>query len=131
MSIFKADRKGESMNLKQNEQLDVIKNLGIHDGNGTITRRRFFKGLSKLPINFEIWELPPGTSEGTHRHDGESPLEEFYYFISGQGKMWVGTETFEIKPGDAVMAPPDLDHGFENTGDKTLKLAIIWGKPEE
>ena len=57
--------------------------------------------------------------------------EEFYYFISGQGKMWVGTETFEIKPGDAVMAPPDLDHGFENTGDKTLKLAIIWGKPEE
>ncbi len=117
------------MSWKQNETADVIGPAAIHDGDGVITRRRFFHGASRLPIRVEIWELPPGASEGSHVHDGDDALEEFYYFIAGQGVMWMDGEETAVGPGDAVMAPPGADHGFRNTGSGALKLLIIWGAP--
>lgn len=117
------------MNWKQNETEDVISTAGIHDGDGVITRRRFFLDETRLPVRIEIWELPPGASEGSHIHEGENTLEEFYYFMSGEGVMWMGDEELHVGPGDAVMAPPGVDHGFRTVGDETLKLVIAWGKP--
>jgi len=40
-----------------------------------------------------VWELDPGTSEGRHTHGEERPLEELYYFLEGQGVMWMGDAT--------------------------------------
>ena len=117
------------MNWKQHETEDVIDTDRIHDGDGVITRRRFFLEETRLPVRIEIWELPPGASEGSHIHDGDNTLEEFYYFISGQGIMRMGDEELPVGPGDAVMAPPGVDHGFRCSGDETLKLVIAWGKP--
>ena len=96
------------------------------------TRRRFFHGASKLPVRIEVWELPPGASEGSHVHDGDDTLEEFYYFIAGRGVMWMdGEEREVVEAGDAVMAPPGVDHGFRCIGDDTLKLVIAWGKTDK
>ena len=117
------------MNWKQNESEDVIFEPALHEGDGTVTRRRFFRDASKLPVRIEVWELPPGASEGSHVHEGEDNLEEFYYFISGQGVMWMDGEEIPVTAGDAVMAPPGIDHGFRCTGDETLKLVIAWGVP--
>ena len=117
------------MDWKQNEADDVITTPHMHDGDGTVTRRRFFRDDTRLPVNIEVWELPPGSSEGSHIHDGENTLEEFYYFISGRGVMWMGDDELPVGPGDAVMAPPGVDHGFRNTGGDTLKLVIAWGVP--
>ena len=61
----------------------------IHGGDGEIRRRGFFKDVMKLPVDFEVWELAPGVSEGMHVHDGETMLEELYYFLEGEGVMWV------------------------------------------
>ena len=118
------------MDWKQNESEDVIGTDGIHDGEGVITRRRFFRDATRLPVTIEVWELPPGASEGSHIHDGDNILEEFYYFLSGEGVMWMGSEEVAVGPGDSVMAPPGVDHGFRNTGDDTLKLVIAWGIPK-
>ena len=115
------------MDWKQNESQDVIHTPGLHDGEGVITRGRFFRDATRLPVTIEIWELPPGASEGSHIHDGDNTLEEFYYFLSGQGVMWMEDEEVAVGPGDAIMAPPGLDHGFRNTGDTPLKLLIAWG----
>ena len=52
------------MNWKQHESEDVIVHAGLHEGDGAVTRRRFFHGASKLPVRIEVWELPPGASEG-------------------------------------------------------------------
>ena len=43
--------------------------------------------------------------------------------------MWMGDEEFPVRPGDAVMAPPGIPHGFRTDGDDTLKLLILWGAP--
>ena len=120
------------MNFKRHETEDVILEPGLHDGDGTVTRRRFFSGgCSRLPVRIEVWELPPGASEGRHVHAGDDSLEEFYYFIAGEGVMWMGDEEFMVGAGDAVMAPPGIEHGFRCTGDDALKLLIAWGEPED
>ena len=120
-----------NMNWKQHESEDAILEPGLHDGDGTVTRRRFFHETSNLPVRIEVWELPPGASEGSHVHEGEDTLEEFYYFISGRGVMWMEGEELVVEAGDAVLAPPGVDHGFRCIGDDTLKLVIAWGEPRK
>ena len=117
------------MDWKQNEAEDVVYERGLHEGDGTVTRRRFFKGSTKLPVRIEVWELAPGASEGSHVHDGDDTLEEFYYFMEGKGIMWMDGEERIVEAGDAVMAQPGVDHGFRCIGEETLKLVIAWGKP--
>ncbi len=119
------------MNWKQHESEDVIVHPALHEGDGAIMRRRFFSDATKLPVKIEVWELEPGASEGRHVHEGDDTLEEFYYFIAGQGVMWMDDDEFPVRPGDAVMAPPGVDHGFRCVGDSTLKLVIAWGVPQE
>ena len=36
-----------------------------------------------------------------------------------------------VEAGDAVLAPPGVDHGFRCVGDDTLKLVIAWGEPRK
>ena len=118
------------MDWKQNETVDVISTPALHEGEGAVMRRRFFRDSTKLPVSIEVWELPPGSSEGSHVHEGEETLEEFYYFISGRGVMWMDGKELPVGPGDAVMAPPGADHGFRSTGKEPLKLIIAWGDPK-
>ena len=44
--------------------------------------------------------------------------------------MWMDDEEVSVGPGDAIMAPPGVDHGFRTTGEIPLKLLIIWGPPK-
>lgn len=119
------------MNWKQHESEDAILEPRLHEGDGVVTRRRFFHGESKLPVRIEVWELKPGASEGSHVHEGEDALEEFYYFISGRGVMWMDGDEREVEAGDAVLVPPGINHGFRCVGDETLKLVIAWGVTRE
>lgn len=119
------------MRWKQNETEDTIYAPGVHDGDGVVTSRSFFRGSSRLPVTIAVWELPPGASEGSHVHEGDDALEEFYYFMEGRGVMWMDGEEVPVGPGDAVLAPPGVDHGFRSTGDVPLKLMIIWGAPAD
>ena len=40
--------------------------------------------------------------------------------ISGTGRMQVGDEQRELRPGDLVFIPPRAMHGIDNTGDQPL-----------
>ena len=119
------------MHYKTSESTSTSYTQVIHDGDGDITRTPFFRDVLRLPINFEIWELAAGVSEGSHTHKGESALEELYYFIEGEGIMWADGEDVPVRAGDAVLAPEGSDHGFRNTGRRPLKLVILWGKPSD
>ena len=117
------------MYYKHSGQTAYSYTQGIHDGKGEIKRTPFFKDVLRLPINIETWELASGVSEGSHTHDGESALEELYFFLEGEGLMWSDGEEFLVKAGDAILVPEGSDHGFRNTGEGPLKLVIVWGKP--
>ena len=117
---------------KQTDASDVRHHEAIHEGVGTIVRRMFFREESRLPIRFDIWELPPGASEGDHTHggaDASRPLEEIYYFLGGNGMMRIAGEEVAVTGGDAIMVPPGVDHGLYNTGSEPLRLVLLWGEP--
>ena len=58
------------MNWKQHESEDVIVHPALHEGDGAITRRRFFSDATKLPVKIEVWELEPGSERGQARPRG-------------------------------------------------------------
>ena len=114
---------------KQTDSTDLRAQPAIHEGEGTILRRLFFREHSQLGVRFDVWELPPGASEGCHTHDGTDALEEIYYVLAGQGLMRIAAEEVALAPGDAVLVPPGVDHGLFNTGPEPLRLVLLFGKP--
>jgi mannose-6-phosphate isomerase-like protein (cupin superfamily) len=114
--------------LKESDSTNV-RIAPVHEGTGEIRIRHFFKGASQTGVNFHVWELAPGVSEGKHIHAGDENYEETYYFIQGEGMMWIDDEEVPVTAGDAVLVPPGVDHGFQNTGRIPLKLVLLFGKP--
>ena len=116
---------------KESDAEGVYPYEAMHGGDGTVRMRRFFKDVSKVGVTFDVWELDPGVSEGNHVHEGERSLEETYYFLEGEGVMWIAGEDVPVAAGDAVLVPPGVDHGFRNTGSGPLRLVVLFGKPSE
>ncbi len=63
--------------------------------------------------------IQPGQSTQEHYH---RVTEEIYYITHGQGRMRIGTETRDVKVGDAIAIPPGERHKIWNTGTETLRL---------
>jgi mannose-6-phosphate isomerase-like protein (cupin superfamily) len=101
----------------------------LHGGDGASHIQWYFHDRSRLPVAVQMWELPPGGSEGMHAHPAEDPLEEQYLIISGQARMRVDDRTVDLGPGDAVLAPVGSEHDLRNTGDTVLRVVVVWGRP--
>ena len=114
---------------KESDSTDVSLPVSIHAGEGVIQRRMFFRQQSQLPVRFDVWELPPGASEGNHIHGADRPLEEIYSFLQDHGTMWIEGEEIPVAPGDAVLVPPGVDHGLYNRGTEPLRLVLLFGEP--
>ena len=119
------------MYFKQIATTDKTTFEAIHGGIGEIKRRNLFSSNSNLPVNIEIWELKEGVTEGNHTHGNDRPLEEIYYFLSGNGEMTIAGDVVTVGPDDAVMVPPRVEHDIRNTGVGALKVMIIWGVAED
>lgn len=61
--------------------------------------------------------LPAGTKTECHLHP---EAEEIYYFLSGEGRVLVGDEYFDVGPGTSVLHRPGVRHQTWNTGDAPL-----------
>ncbi len=55
------------------------------------------------------------------------PMEEIYYIHTGQGRMQVGKETCDVKPGDAVHIPIGEFHELTNTGKDVMTVLVVAG----
>ncbi|WP_114454780.1 cupin domain-containing protein [Halopolyspora algeriensis] len=101
----------------------------LHGGTDLTRIQWHFFDRSRLPVAVQTWELPPGGAEGMHAHPHEDPLEELYLVVDGSAVMRVDGQTFEMGPGDAVLAPVGSEHDVRNPGETTLKLVVVWGRP--
>lgn len=63
--------------------------------------------------------LPVDGSTQEHYHP---QAEEIYYITQGLGRIRIGDESLEVKPGDAIAIPPGQRHKLWNTGGETLRL---------
>ena len=55
------------------------------------------------------------------------PMEEIYIIQSGQGRMQVGEEVWEVESGDAIHIPIGHFHELVNTGEEVLTLLVVAG----
>ena len=95
----------DSKVIKSNETYDVIDNTA----------------LDKLIVSKTI--LHPGKETGGHNHSGQ---EEVYIFTNGNGRMVVGTKTYNISTGDIVLIPDGEFHKVWNEGEDDLIFTCVF-----
>lgn len=59
----------------------------------------------------DVYCLLPGQSQKLHAHKG---TDKYYVIWEGRATVQVGEEVRELGPGEAALAPADVDHGITN-----------------
>ena len=79
-----------------------------------------------------VWSGPvrdraagPGAGPAVHTH----PYAEVFVVDSGQATFVLGEETVVVEAGHVVIGPPDVPHGFTNTGTGELRMTAVHGNP--
>lgn len=70
-----------------------------------------------------VIEIQPGITFNPHQH----PYEHEIYVLEGSGILLnaEGDAAATMKPGSALLVPPDEIHGYRNPGDSTLKFICV------
>ena len=63
--------------------------------------------------------VEPGAQTAEHYHPR---TEELYLFVSGTGRMRLGSEETDVVAGDCVVIPPGAAHKLWSTGPEPLVL---------
>ena len=80
-------------------------------------------GLVDTPNLFcDAYCLEPGQEQAGHRH---AVGDKLYYVLSGTGRIRVGGEEREVRPGDLVCAPAGHEHAVRNPGPEQLALLVV------
>ena len=78
-----------------------------------------------VPFSVILVHGPRGTGPKIHRH----PYAEVFIVESGRATFVLGDERREVAAGHVVIGPPNVAHGFTNSGDEELRLIAIHGAP--
>ncbi len=78
-----------------------------------------------VPFSVILVHSSPGKGPELHRH----PYAEVFFVESGTARFRLGNESIEVHGGQVVVGPPDVPHGFVNSGDGELRVTAIHGAP--
>jgi len=70
--------------------------------------------------------VPVGGATTAHYH---VESEELYFFTAGRGRLRIGDEESDVRPGDCAVIPPGIEHKLLNTGDVPLELLCCCAPP--
>ena len=79
---------------------------------------------SKL-FSAQITKFGPGGGSSPHHHD----YNHAFYFLSGTGRVQLGEQFRETKPGTFVKVPANIEHSLTNTGADDLVFLVIYDPP--
>jgi len=69
----------------------------------------------------------PGQAHPPHAHQGQ---DKIYVVIEGHGSFSLDGEPHELGPGQVLVAPAGVEHGFENrSGARLLVLVTLCPPP--
>lgn len=80
---------------------------------------------SDVPISLILVHSAPGAGPALHRH----PYAELFVVEAGQATFQLGDSRIVVESGHIVIGPPDIPHGFKNTGAGVLRLTAIHCAP--
>lgn len=87
-------------------------------GDGEIRARMFWDGSTRIMRA----ALPPGSSIGLHRHDGN---REAIYVLSGRGTAWTDGSPEPVGPGQCHFCPEGSEHKLVNDGTEDLVFFAV------
>jgi mannose-6-phosphate isomerase-like protein (cupin superfamily) len=73
-------------------------------------------------FDFAIATMKRGTEPPPHVHSRE---HEFFYILSGDVRVFVGPEVFELTAGDCVFMPLGKPHAFRITSEELHWVALM------
>jgi mannose-6-phosphate isomerase-like protein (cupin superfamily) len=79
-----------------------------------------------VPFSVIVVHSAPGVGPRLHRH----PYAEVFIVESGQATFQLGDDELVVNGGTVVVGPPDVPHGFVNSGSGELRLTAIHGAGE-
>jgi quercetin dioxygenase-like cupin family protein len=95
----------------------------VRVGSGTVT---ILLGGDATGGTFALFDYvtDPGGSLPLHVHERE---DEAFYIFDGRYEFQVGARTVVAGPGDFLVAPRGVPHGYRNLGDRPArKLSMVW-----
>lgn len=72
---------------------------------------------------FFLTEQPSGAKGGPPKHF-HLEEDEWFYCLAGEYIVEVGTQRYELKPGDSVLGPRRVPHAFAFVGDTPGRLMV-------
>jgi mannose-6-phosphate isomerase-like protein (cupin superfamily) len=70
--------------------------------------------------------VPPGAATTAHYH---RLSEELYFFTAGRGRLRIGDQERDVRPGDCAVIPPGAEHKLTNAGAEPLVLLCCCAPP--
>jgi len=70
--------------------------------------------------------IEPGEGASRHAHPG---IEQVCYVLDGEAEVEINGECARIGPGDCCFFPADTMHRLVDTGDRPLKVLVIYTPP--
>jgi len=102
---------------KQSDR-DGMRHGPLYGGKGEVGMRHFPFDGAPFPAHFVVYDIPPQAGEGVHVHGPQDPAtgfyDEYYYIVSGHGRMEIDGQVVEVGEGDFIHAPLGVRHGIEN-----------------
>lgn len=116
---------------KVNERDCTVKTPNVYNGRKTLEIGYYFRRKDcSRPVLLLTYKIPPGGSEGSHTHrlndKKTGSYDEFYYVISGAGRMHIDGRDIPIRSGDYVCVPNGVTHDVQNTSKRrSLKVHLV------
>jgi quercetin dioxygenase-like cupin family protein len=76
-------------------------------------------------VSVIVVDAAPGEGPRLHRH----PYREVFVVLEGRATFTLGDEQRTVGAGEIVVAPPNVRHGFVNSGDGPLRQVDIHEHP--
>jgi len=133
-----ARQQQQFVGLNEKEGVDVDRFIGrptnspVHFTHGTIlTQQILGPGDPYHPgPNSDVLEYRKLLSTAELQAGAETPLQAypdsyFFYVESGEARLDDGKQYWDLKPGFAILAPPNVAHRLVNSTDKPLEMIML------
>lgn len=92
-------------------------------GDHTVLRELVRPEPGVLDVRYSLAQgrLLPGACSKRH----VLTVSEVYYFLAGEGRIHVGSESAPVTRGTVVAVPPGAEQWVENTGRETLEFLCL------
>src|SRR4051794_1390578 len=99
-------------NLEDREPFVTLDGSTIREIAGRVTLPSAHQSLAEATV-------PVGGATAAHYHP---KAEELYFFTAGRGRLRIGDEERDVRPGDCAVIPPGTVHKLSNIGEEDLVL---------